>query len=178
MSDERRLFLTNRYDAEKQQEGAAVENQLEKALRDGMKPSEFAEKSLTWLMTEGFITQEHWAELLCALDRMTEIPYSTGWERRSYRSADYSLYAFPIAELIRAFSMDFMMQYPVLVEMIFILILVILEQIIGLLHLIKKFLIIAKRLNHIVLEKVMLDLHILSFLCLLVIKKKLEKLMV
>ena len=113
LSDERRLFLTNRYDAEKQQESAAVENQLEKALRDGMKPSEFAEKSLTWLMTEGFITQEHWAELLCALDRMTEIPYSTGWERRSYRSADYSLYAFPIAELIRAFSMDFMMQYPV-----------------------------------------------------------------
>lgn len=43
LSDERRLFLTNRYDAEKQQEGAAVENQLEKALRDGMKPSEFAE---------------------------------------------------------------------------------------------------------------------------------------
>lgn len=111
LSEDRQRFLSERYyDPTNTHELKA----LKKALQDGMKPSEYAEKSLTWLLTGGFITQEHWAEMLLAIDRVTEIPYRVDWERRSYRMANYRFYTHRVADLVRVFSVDFLLNYPVL----------------------------------------------------------------
>lgn len=111
LSEDRQRFLSERYyDPTNTHELAA----LKKALQGGMKPSEYAEKSLTWLLTGGFITQEHWAEMLLAIDRVTEIPYRVDWERRSYRMANYRFYTHRVADLVRVFSVDFLLNYPVL----------------------------------------------------------------
>lgn len=111
LSEDRQKFLSERYyDPTNTHELEA----LKKALQGGMKPSEYAEKSLTWLLTGGFITQEHWAEMLLAIDRVTEIPYRVDWERRSYRMANYRFYTHRVADLVRVFSVDFLLNYPVL----------------------------------------------------------------
>lgn len=59
------------------------------ALAKGMKPSKYAQEHLTWIRDKGFVPGETWLNLLDAMDRLITQPYSTGWDKRSYRSVKY-----------------------------------------------------------------------------------------
>lgn len=84
---------------------------LHKALLAGMKPSAYAEKSLTWVRDKGFVPSEYWHELLEAMDRVLEQPYSTGWERRSYRSLNWGAYKERVHAMLRNFVNDVLLPF-------------------------------------------------------------------
>lgn len=76
------------------------------ALAKGMKPSEYAQEQLVWLREKGFVPAETWPHLLDAMDRLITQPYSTGWDKRSYRSVKYVTYADRIEDLLKDFVRD------------------------------------------------------------------------
>jgi len=84
---------------------------LNRALNAGVKPSAYAEKSLTWVRDKGFVPSEYWPELLEAMDRLLEQPYSIGWERRSYRSLNYGAYTNRIHSILRDFVNDVLLPF-------------------------------------------------------------------
>ena len=84
---------------------------LHKALLAGMKPSAYAEKSLTWVRDKGFVPSGYWHELLEAMDRVLEQPYSTGWERRSYRSLNWGAYIERVHAMLRDFVNDVLLPF-------------------------------------------------------------------
>lgn len=110
VDDERKIFLggwvQGRYDRASREYDA-----LQKALSKGMKPSEYAGKALQWMRELGFIAPAYWEELLAAMDRLLEQPYSHGWERRSYRSTDYGAYAQRINTLLIDFVRDVLLPF-------------------------------------------------------------------
>ena len=84
---------------------------LHKALLAGMKPSAYAEKSLTWVRDKGFVPSGYWHELLEAMDRVLEQPYSIGWERRSYRSLNWGAYIERVHAMLRDFVNDVLLPF-------------------------------------------------------------------
>ena len=76
------------------------------ALAKRMKPSEYAQEHLTWIRDKGFIADEIWPQLLDAMDRLMTQPYSTSWDKRSYRSKQYVTYADRIEDLLQDFVRD------------------------------------------------------------------------
>lgn len=81
------------------------------ALCQGMLPSAYADKALTWLRDGGFVPAEHWPVLLDAMDRVLEQPYAMGWERRSYRSLDRAAYIDRLQRLVREFVRDVLLPF-------------------------------------------------------------------
>lgn len=84
---------------------------LNRALNSGMKPSVYAEKALCWVRDKGFVPAEYWPELLGAMDRLLEQPYSAGWERRSYRSPNYGAYTERVHAMLRDFVNDVLLPF-------------------------------------------------------------------
>jgi len=86
---------------------------LTAALALGTKPSAYAQQHLSWILEKGFISADHWPELLSVLDAVLERPYPTGWERRPYRSPDYTLYTDRISIMLRSFVQDALLPFTV-----------------------------------------------------------------
>lgn len=77
--------------------------ELEKFVKGGKKPSEFLEKKCKWLFTKDVIAKRDKKALLYMVDECTNFIYMNGWGRRTFRSADYSLYLKKIDQIISQF---------------------------------------------------------------------------
>lgn len=76
---------------------------LYKALRQGMKPSEYIAKHMEWLYTSGFLPERYREVLLWAADGLIERQYSESWYRRALRTTDYTLHLGTLHNLIKWF---------------------------------------------------------------------------
>ena len=82
---------------------SAIYRELSEHLKKGKKPSEFFEKKCKWLF--GLcILERHKDAFLYIVDNCTAFIFQTGWERRSFRSEDFSLYADKICFIVSDFT--------------------------------------------------------------------------
>lgn len=110
VSDARRVFLGGYVRG--MERDSSERDAFARALVAGMKPSAYADTALRWVLEKGFIPAEYWPELLSAMDRLLEQPYAKGWERRSYRAANYSAYTDRIVSLLKDFVNDMLLPFP------------------------------------------------------------------
>ena len=79
--------------------------QLMDFVKDGKKkPSDFIKKNCKWLFEKGCILERNKDAFLYTLDSCNNFSYCLGWNRRSFRSKDYSHYLNVFVEIISAFA--------------------------------------------------------------------------
>lgn len=98
LDEEQRAFIQDDYHGR-----SAIYRELLKHLEKGKKPSEFFEKKCKWLFGK-CILDRHKDAFLYIVDNCTAFIFQMGWERRNFRSEDYSLYAYKIFTIVRGFT--------------------------------------------------------------------------
>lgn len=95
---EQKAFLQN-YNAQ----SSKLFTELTVLLEKGQKPSDIFAKKFKWLF-DGCILKRHKEAFLYIADNIGAFPFTQGWERRTFRSSDLSLYAHKLSTLVNAFT--------------------------------------------------------------------------
>lgn len=82
---------------------AKIMKELEKFVEGGKKPSEFLAKKCKWLFAKDVIRKQDKDALLYMVDECNNFIYMMDWGRRTFRSADYSLYLAKIGQIVSQF---------------------------------------------------------------------------
>lgn len=98
LDEKQKEFVNRRIDGK-------IMTELMDSLKDGKKkPSDFIKKNCKWLFEKGCILERNKDAFLYALDSCNNFSYCLGWNRRSFRSKDYSYYVNVFGEIIAAFA--------------------------------------------------------------------------
>lgn len=84
---------------------------LHKALSEGMKPSEYVEKHLSWLFKKEIVPEAMKHVLMDAVDLCLLQPYALSWRRRSFRSKKPTVYVDKICRVLHFFTADPLLPY-------------------------------------------------------------------
>lgn len=84
---------------------------LYKALSEGMKPSEYVEKHLSWLFKKEIVPEAMKHVLMDAVDLCLLQPYALSWRRRSFRSKKPTVYVDKICRVLHFFTIDPLLPY-------------------------------------------------------------------
>lgn len=87
---------------------------LHEALSEGMKPSDYVEKHLSWLFKKDIISEAMKDVLKDAVDLCLTQPYSLSWRRRSFRSKKPTVYLEKICRVLRFFANDPLLSYSLI----------------------------------------------------------------
>ncbi len=98
LDKEQQAFLRN-YN----RDNSGILRDLEEFTKKGKKPSEFFTKKCKWLF-DGCILKRHEDAFLYAVDNVTAWIFQIGWGRRTFRSADASLYTHKLRDIANEFA--------------------------------------------------------------------------
>ncbi|MCM1057551.1 MAG: DUF4132 domain-containing protein [Firmicutes bacterium] len=97
LTEDQRTFLSTGFRT------SETYRELSEHLQKGKKPSEFFEKRCKWLF-DRCILKRHKDGFLYTVDNCTAFIFQLGWARRTFRSADYSLYADKLCSILQEFT--------------------------------------------------------------------------